>query len=148
VRFVGFQSNVADWFALGDLTVLPSFYEGLPLVAIESLAAGRPVVATAVDGTPEVVVHGFTGLTVPPGDSCRLAEAICILLRSPEMRHNFGRQGRQWVETHFKQEKQVRETQGFYIWAREHSRQRRALAKDPLPQASVSESEVLPFRRA
>src|SRR5439155_23179940 len=64
VRFVGRQSNVVDWLALADVTVLPSFYEGLPLAAIEALAAGRPIVATAVGGTPEVVVDGPTRLTV------------------------------------------------------------------------------------
>ena len=81
VRFLGFRSNVTDWLALCDFTVLPSFYEGLPLVAVESLAAGRAMVATAVDGTPEVIVNGRTGITVPPGDSGALAAAICSMLR-------------------------------------------------------------------
>ena len=67
VDFVGFQSNMEDWFSVADITVLPSFYEGLPLAAIESLATGTPVIATAVDGTPEIVIHERTGLTVAPG---------------------------------------------------------------------------------
>ena len=67
VRFVGFQSNIADWLAIADVSVLPSLFEGLPLVAIESLAAQRPMVATAVDGTTEVIVNEKTGLSVPPG---------------------------------------------------------------------------------
>ena len=54
VRLVGYQSNVRDWLSIADVCVLPSFFEGLPLVAIECLAAGRAMVATAVDGTPEV----------------------------------------------------------------------------------------------
>jgi glycosyltransferase involved in cell wall biosynthesis len=120
VRFVGYQTNVSDWLRLADVSVLPSFYEGLPIVAIESLAAGKPVVATAVDGTPEVVLQGLTGLTVPPGDVPRLAEAITQILRSPELRRNLGSRGRQWVEEHFTQESQVRETQHLYLvaWAR------------------------------
>src|SRR5258708_23601893 len=68
VRFLGHQSNVMDWVALAHFTVLPSLWEGLPLAAIESLAAGRPVVATAVDGTPEVIIDRKTGITIPSGD--------------------------------------------------------------------------------
>ncbi len=117
VRFVGYQPNVADWLALADLTVLPSFFEGLPLAAIESLAAGRPVVATAVDGTPEVVVDGKTGLIVPPDNPERLGGAICRLLREPALRQRLAEAGRKWVMEHFTQELQIRQTQGLYFRA-------------------------------
>ncbi|MFZ1889110.1 MAG: glycosyltransferase, partial [Candidatus Binataceae bacterium] len=94
VSFVGRQSNIPDWLALAEFTVLPSFYEGLPLAAIESLAAGRPMVATAVDGTTEVVLDGKTGLTVPAGDSTALASAISRMLAAPELVRSMGQAGR------------------------------------------------------
>jgi len=119
VRLVGYQRNVADWLALAQITVLPSFYEGLPLAAIESLAAGRPVVATAVDGTPEVVVEGTTGLTVPPGDASKLAAAICRLLGDRDERERMGKAGRTWVLEHFSEDRQVRRTEELYLAARE-----------------------------
>ena len=115
VRFIGFRRNVQDWLALCDFTVLPSFFEGLPLVAIESLAAARTMVASAVDGTPEVIVNGQTGLAVPPGDSAALSEAICSLLRSRDYRERLAQQGRAWVLDHFTQERQVRETGELYL---------------------------------
>jgi glycosyltransferase involved in cell wall biosynthesis len=114
VRFVGFQPNVDDWLALADLTVLPSFYEGLPLAAIESLAAGRPMVATAVDGTPEVVVDGATGLTVPPGDPEKLGSAICRLLGDPPLREKLAIAGRDWVLERFGEERQIKRTEALY----------------------------------
>jgi glycosyltransferase involved in cell wall biosynthesis len=123
VRLVGFQPDVAAWLSMGDITVLPSFYEGLPLVAIESLAVGRPVVATAVDGTPEVILDGRTGFTVPPGDAPSLAEAIGRLLRDPDLRRSFGRAGRSFVLEHFTQERQIAQTQQLYFDA---LRQRKA----------------------
>jgi len=115
VRFLGFQPNLNNWFAMGDVTVLSSFYEGLPLVAIESLAASRAVVATAVDGTPEVVVDGISGKTVPPGQPVALAEAICGLLREPALLEKLGRQGRDLVQREFNQQRQVQQTAALYF---------------------------------
>lgn len=117
VRFLGYQSNVTEWLAMADITVLPSLFEGLPLVAIESLAAQRPIVATAVDGTIEVVVNERTGLTVPPGGTRELAEAILRLLRQPELGRELARTGRQWVLERFSQEQQLRKTQELYLRA-------------------------------
>jgi len=114
VRFVGQQANVADWLALADVTVLPSFYEGLPLAAIESLAAGRPMVASAVDGTPEVVVDGATGLTVPPGDTAELARGLCRLLGDPRLREKLALAGRDWVLERFNAEGQIQRTEALY----------------------------------
>jgi glycosyltransferase involved in cell wall biosynthesis len=115
VQFAGHQSNVNDWLALCDVSILPSLYEGLPLAAIESLAAERPLVATNVDGTPEVVVDGKTGLLVPPGDPQKLAAAILQLLRQPELGRRLARAGREWVATQFSQEQQIQKTQELYL---------------------------------
>ena len=123
VKFAGFQSNMADWYVLADLMVLPSFFEGLPLVAIESLASGCPVVATDVDGTPEVVIHRATGLIVPPGDPGPLAEAIRLMFRYPEMRRSLGQRGRALVKAEFNQAKQIAETAALY-WQTLSSRRR------------------------
>jgi glycosyltransferase involved in cell wall biosynthesis len=117
VRFVGYQANVADWLALADLTVLPSFYEGLPLFAIESLASEKPMVATAVDGTAEVVLNEKTGLTVPPGKPMEMAAAIQRLLRDPTWAKDLARSGRKWVLEHFSEERQVQLTNEFYLRA-------------------------------
>ena len=87
--------------------VLPSFYEGLPLVAIKALAMEKPVVATAVDGTPEVVLEGKTGLTVPPGDPAALGKAIGRLLADSALRRILGKAGRRYVLDNFTEERQV-----------------------------------------
>ncbi len=114
VRFVGFQSNVPDWLASADFCVLPSFYEGLPLAAIESLAAGRTMVATSVDGTPEVILDGQTGFLVPPGDVHALAAAISRLIREPVLRRRFAKAGRTLVTNQFRVERQIEKTQELY----------------------------------
>jgi glycosyltransferase involved in cell wall biosynthesis len=114
VHFAGYQKNVPAWLALADVCIVPSFEEGLPLAAMESLAAGCPVVATAVDGTPEVILHERTGLTVPAGDASALAGAVRRMLADVELREDLALNGRQWVFEKFSAERQVQRTQDLY----------------------------------
>ena len=117
VRFVGYWPDIRDWLSVADLSVLPSFHEGMPVTPVESLAARCPVVATAVDGTPEVVVHEKTGLTVSPGDAEALANAVCRVLGSPELRRQLAETGRTWVLERFSQNRMVERIQAFYLEA-------------------------------
>src|SRR5919108_523234 len=69
----GFRADLDRFLSQLDLLVLPSHTEGLPNVVLEACAAGTPVVATAVGGTPEVIEDGLSGLLAPPGDPEALA---------------------------------------------------------------------------
>jgi glycosyltransferase involved in cell wall biosynthesis len=97
VLFCGFQKSIARFFHAADLVVLPSLFEGLPLVAIEAAAAGKPMVATDVDGTPEIVQHNMTGLLVPPCDSTLLADALGSLLSDEPRRAAMGAAARRFA---------------------------------------------------
>ncbi len=114
VKLVGYAPDMRDWLALATFTVLPSFHEGLPVTPIESLAAGKAVVATAVDGTTEVVIDGRTGLTVPPGDPAALAEAICHMLSDSGLRDKLARDGREWVLGNYSMSRMVRRNEDLY----------------------------------
>jgi glycosyltransferase involved in cell wall biosynthesis len=81
--------------------VLPSFTEGLPNVALEASAAGVPVVATAVGGTPEVIADGETGFLVPPGSPGAIAACVTGLLNSPDLCAALGAAGRQRMHDRF-----------------------------------------------
>ncbi len=115
VRMPGQVADTRDWMAAADICVLPSFAEGLPLFAMECLAASRPMVATAVDGTPEIVVDGQTGLTVPPGDPGALAQALARLLNDVQLASELGNAGSKWIRKHFTLERQIRETEELYV---------------------------------
>ena len=80
IIFVGAQKNPLICYRLFDVFALPSLWEGTPLVLIEAMMAGVPVVATAVDGVKETLVHEETALLVPPGDSKALGYAILTML--------------------------------------------------------------------
>ena len=114
VTFTGTRSDVAEILAGLDMFVLPSLWEGMPNVVLEAMSAGLPVVATAVGGTPEVVMDGITGLLVPPRDPDGLARAITRLLRDPDLRRKMGRAGRERVERRFGVERMVQATEALY----------------------------------
>jgi glycosyltransferase involved in cell wall biosynthesis len=101
VVFAGYRADVPALLAGCDVFCLPSSAEGMPLVVLEAMAQGKPVVATAVGGTPELVVHGETGLLVPPGDVDALAAALAQLLADPERARRMGEAGRARVERDF-----------------------------------------------
>ncbi len=90
----GFRDDLDALLAAADVVTLPSFTEGLPNVALEASAAGVPVVATAVGGTPEVIADGDTGYLVPSGRPEELAARLHQLLRSEELRTTLGDAGR------------------------------------------------------
>jgi glycosyltransferase involved in cell wall biosynthesis len=97
----GFRHDLDRLLPWLDLLVLPSFTEGMPNVVLEAMAAGVPVVATAVGGTPELVVDGVTGWLVPPGNPSELARRIVDVLDSGPGRHALGQRGREQVQTEF-----------------------------------------------
>ena len=147
VLFLGFCSQVEAWLAVADLCVLPSLYEGMPLVAMEAAAAGCPMVATAVDGTPEVVVPEATGVLVPPNDAAALAAALRRLLADPALRRRMAEQARAVAAQHFPLQRQVAATAALYCalgFAPRHGRASRA----PLPSLPKEASPASASRPA
>jgi glycosyltransferase involved in cell wall biosynthesis len=100
-RFLGVRADVADLFPALEAWVLPSLSEGLPMVLLEALAAGRPVVAAAVDGIAEVVTDRVHGLLVPPRDPAALAAALDEVLGKPSWAASLAEAGRARVLTDF-----------------------------------------------
>jgi len=99
--FLGERDDVAEILRVMDVFVLPSLSEGFPVVILEAMAAGLPVVATDVGGSREVVLDGKTGFLVEPGNPDKLAEKIKELLENDEMRKKFGEAGFKRVKEKF-----------------------------------------------
>ena len=93
--FTGQTDQVPDYLRIMDIFLLPSYREGFPRSIVEAMATGLPVIATDIRGCREAVVHGMTGLIVPPKDGEALARAVDRLLSNPEEAKSMGRAGRQ-----------------------------------------------------
>ena len=94
VEFLGYRKDIPDLLGECDIFVLPSLIEGLPLVIMEAMMAGRCIIATSVDGTPEIIEHMTDGILIEPKDTERLAAAMEMLIQSPEMITKLGRAAR------------------------------------------------------
>lgn len=114
VVFAGMRRDIPRILPLMEVFVMSSLYEGFGIAIVEAMAASRPVIASAVGGIPEIVVHGETGLLVPPGDSTALAEAINDLLSHPEKAVVFGMCGRQRALERFSIESVVKRHEELY----------------------------------
>jgi glycosyltransferase involved in cell wall biosynthesis len=115
VRFVGARSDIADIVASLDVLVHASITpEPFGRVLIEGMALGRPIVATAGGGVPEIVVDGQTGLLVPGGDVGAMAAALRRLLGDPALRQRFGAAGLARARSHFSLESYVAGVEAVY----------------------------------
>jgi glycosyltransferase involved in cell wall biosynthesis len=100
IHLLGLRSDVPELLNAADVFVLSSDYEGNPLAVLEAMAAGKPVVSTAVGGVPELV-EGGCGLLVPPGDAQALSKAMSHMLENPDVRKSMGEKSARRAEERF-----------------------------------------------
>lgn len=115
VRFLGHREDVPALLSQADIFVLPSRSEAFPNAVTEAMAAGLPVVATAVGGIPELVTDGQTGRLVPSGDAAALARALLDLLDDPARAAEFGRAGRRRIEQTYSFDRMVDALTTLYL---------------------------------
>jgi glycogen(starch) synthase len=106
--------NIPALINSATAVLMPSRFEGLPLVALQAAMMGRPIVGTRVGGIPEVVVHQETGLLVDSEDSSALAAAVASLLANPQSAVQMGYAGRRRVQKIFSWDKCIRGYEDLY----------------------------------
>jgi glycosyltransferase involved in cell wall biosynthesis len=114
VRWIGHQKSMEQVLRDANIVCLPSYREGLPLALIEAAATGRAMVSTDVPGCRHVVIHDRSGLIVPARDSEKLADALAVLIQSPEMRARFGREAREHAKREFSNERIISQLYTIY----------------------------------
>jgi glycosyltransferase involved in cell wall biosynthesis len=134
---VTFASGISDnrlveLYAEAEVAVVPSLYEGFSLPAVEAMACGVPLIATTGGALPEVVgADGVTGLLVPPGDSGALAQALEVVLGTPELAARLASAGRRRVLERYTWPACARQTAEHYRWVIEEHRGRRPQGASP-----------------
>jgi glycosyltransferase involved in cell wall biosynthesis len=118
ILLLGERDDVPELLPGMDVFALPSLYEGLPCAVVEAMISGIPVVATAVNSTPEIVLPGRTGLLVRPGDPGQLATALAFLLDHPQEAARMAREARARIGTGFRPDQHGQELDHVYGLAR------------------------------
>ena len=108
-------SELVNWYQKASVVILPSIYESFPMVPMEALACGTPVIASNVGAIPEVVRNHENGIIVQPNNPVELANAIEYLLDNESLRKKFGRAGREWVVQKFSSEITIRSLIQIYV---------------------------------
>jgi glycosyltransferase involved in cell wall biosynthesis len=107
-------ANPYPLLAAAAVVALPSRYEGLPLVLLEAMALGRPMVATDVTGSRDLVVPGETGELAPPGDDAAFAAAIARVVGEPARAARYGAEGARRAATHYTRDRMAAEMRAVY----------------------------------
>jgi glycosyltransferase involved in cell wall biosynthesis len=114
VRFLGHRTDIPGLLAAADVFVLPSLVEGLPICVLEAMAAGKPIVATAIGGTREAVIDGESALLVPAGRADALAGAIRSVLDDPDLAQRLAAAAARRVREQFAAEHMAARTMRLY----------------------------------
>lgn len=114
VIFTDFRQDVPDLLRALDIYCLPSLWEGLPIGVLEAMAMGKAVVATAIDGTREIIENGRNGLLIPPCAPAALAAAIGKLAGDATLRQALGAQARQFIRAGFGVGRMTRRVEEIY----------------------------------
>lgn len=114
VHFLGWRADAPAVMAACEVFVMPSLWEGMPNAVMEAMALGRCVVATAVEGTSELIVDGESGLLVPPQAPHLLMHALADALAEPALRDRLGRAARRRIAAHFTIEQTVAQYDALY----------------------------------
>lgn len=121
LTFLGFQRDVAKVLSAYDVLAFPSLWEGTPLTVFETLAMGKPIVATDADGLLDVLTDGQDALIVPRRDPARLATAVCTLIEQPDLAARLAASARE-TGTHYDIMAFVRKMERLYVLLHETSR--------------------------
>ena len=119
VIFAGFRSDIAALTHLFDVAVLPSLFEGMGRAILEAQAAGKPVIASRVGGTPDLIRDGVNGCLVEPGNVEALAGALCRLYEQPQLRRALGQTAQQMMDRRFEARTMVEQIVSLYDTLRE-----------------------------
>jgi len=114
INFVGITRDIPKLLNMMDLFILPSLWEGLPISILEAMYMGLPIVATNIDGFSECVVHGETGILVPPRNPGKLSEAMIGFLKDRELATRIGAAGRKMALENFTPERYIEELENLY----------------------------------
>lgn len=115
VRFLGVRRDVAALLQAFDVFVLPSLWEGLPMVILEAMAAGCPIVATSVGGVPGALQHDESAWLVPPQDVRALEDGIATVLSDPARRERYRNNARRAFDERYSAERMAREYERLYL---------------------------------
>jgi glycosyltransferase involved in cell wall biosynthesis len=115
VHLLGWYDQADKLMSAADVVTLTSRWEGAPYSLLEAMAQARPVVATAVNGCPEIVAHQESGYLVAPGDAASWAERVSELLSDPERAAAMGRKGREIAQRRFSTQTTTARTEQLYL---------------------------------
>jgi glycosyltransferase involved in cell wall biosynthesis len=115
VSFLGARADIHEFLSAIDVFIMPSLWEGQPIALLEALAIGKPCIASAVDGIPEIIVNGTNGYLVSPKDVEELATAMNSMIEDPGSLWKFSNRKMSGLDSKFLAENMAREVADIYL---------------------------------